>query len=303
MNRLKLSFGDFFDQAAPLESALDLASTHFNHSTTLNTSLTSLLIWQNEFVYTWAVKENIHFILAQYGSYVYLPVPPQPLSVEALNLAFDYMKLVNGRGTGVSRIEGFTDPVNQIAPPYLSRPTMTEYIYDRKQVAGLHGDPFRSQRALVNHFLKTEQVLFRPYRFSDLKACSELFEKWKTQRLPIHQGQMGEKMILSSQKAHYQALIHNDTWNISVWVVLVGNRLSAYTAGTPLNPDTYGVLLEVSDLEIKGLSSYVFSTLCRQLKGYTYVNTGDAEGLPRLAKSKEHWHPLRKISVYAADSI
>jgi hypothetical protein len=61
--------------------------------------------------------------------------------------------------------------------------------------------------------------------------------------------------------------------------------------------------LEVTDLTVKGLSAYIFASICRQVEGYTLINTGDAEGLPGLAESKEHWHPFQRLQLYAADPI
>jgi hypothetical protein len=260
-------------------------------------------MWQDEFAYAWAVKKNSQFILAHYEKYVYFPVPPQPLTPESLEEAFEYMKGVNGPGPGISRIEGFTGEALKKLPPYPIRPTLTEYVYDRSRVASLQGDSYRSQRALVHQLLREHKVLFRPYRSSDLEACGGLFEVWKSQRLPIYHGQMGEKMILSAQKAHGQALLHGERWGMSAWVVFLGERLAAYTAGAPLNGETFGVFLEVTDLTVKGLSAYIFSTLCRQMEGYAFVNTGDAEGLPHLAESKMHWHPLKKLALYALDPL
>jgi hypothetical protein len=34
---------------------------------------------------------------------------------------------------------------------------------------------------------------------------------------------------------------------------------------------------------------------------HLYINTGDAEGLPRLAESKEHWHPFKRSQLTAVD--
>jgi hypothetical protein len=81
----------------------------------------------------------------------------------------------------------------------------------------------------------------------------------------------------------------------------VGDRLAGYCAGAALSPKTYGIFMEVTDLTVKGLSAYIFASVCRQLGSYAFINTGDAEGLPRLAESKEHWHPVQKLQLYAVD--
>jgi hypothetical protein len=213
------------------------------------------------------------------------------------------MKKVNGSGLGVSRVEGLTEKQKEQAQTWKFSPrlTLSEYIYDRQHLAGLHGDPYRAKRADINHFLKENSVILRPFRAQDLNACGDLYELWKTQRLPSLQGEMGAKMIQSSQKAHFQALHQGEDWGMDAWVVLVNRRIAAYTDGAALNQATYGIYLEVTDLTVKGLSAYIFVNVCRQLEAYPFINTGDAEGLPRLAESKEHWHPSEKLNLYAVD--
>jgi hypothetical protein len=261
-------------------------------------------MWQDEFAYALAAKGGSHFIIAFYNNkYIYFPIPPKPFTAETLQTAFDYMKKVNGPGPGISRIEGLTEAQKDQAEEwhFATRPTLVEYLYDRGQVAGLHGDPYRAKRAEMNHLLKEHSVILRPYRAGDLKACGDLFESWKNQRLPALKGEIGEKMLLSSQKAHFRALHQGEDWAMDAWVVMLENQLAAYSVGAALSPDTYGIYLEVTDLTVKGLSAYIFTNICRQVESYAWINAGDAEGLPRLAESKEHWHPVRRIQLFAAD--
>jgi len=178
---------------------------------------------------------------------------------------------------------------------------LTEYLYDQRKLASLSGDPYRAKRAEIHHLVKNYPVLFRPYRKKDIQACGDLYEFWKSQRLPAFKGEMGERMLMSSQKAHFRTLREGENWGLKAWVVLLGSRLAAYTVGAPLDDNTFGVYLEVADLTVKGLSAYIFHNLCRQMESYPFINTGDAEGLPRLAESKEHWHPVQKLGVFAVD--
>ena len=269
----------------------------------MSASIPSFLMWQDEFAYAFTSKGPNSFILAHYDKYVYFPIPPKPFNVDTLQTAFNYMKKVNGPGTGISRVEGLTEEQKKMTESwgFATRPTFTEYLYDRSQVAGLHGDPYRAKRAEINHLVKEHSVVLRPYRESDLIACGNLFDLWKAQRLPNLKGEMGEKMLLSSQKAHFRALHQGEDWGMDAWVVILENRLAAYSVGTPLSPDIYGVYLEVTDLTVKGLSAYIFANICRQMESFDLINTGDAEGLPRLAESKEHWHPVRRLQLFAVD--
>lgn len=303
MPLIQLPPADFFDSVEPLDSSWDRAAALWGPAPGLSASIPSLLMWQDEFACALASKGSASFIVAFYGRYIYLPLPPQPFSAENLRTAFTYMREVNGPGPGVSRVEGLTESQQSQAEAwgFPTRPTLIEYLYNRAQIAGLHGDPYRAKRAEINHLVKEHSLVLRPYRAADLKACGELYELWKGQRLPALKGQMGERMILSSQKAHFRALAQGGDWGLDAWVVVLENRLAAYLVGRPLSPDTYGVYLEVTDLTVKGLSAYIFANACRQLESFTLVNAGDAEGLPHLAESKEHWHPSRRLKIYAID--
>lgn len=304
MSLIFLPQGEFFDSVKPLDSVLEEALTLFYPAASLAGSVPSFLLWQDSFTYGLAQRKNEgSFLLALYGNYVYLPVAPKPFSEKTLTSAFEYMRKVNGPGAGVSRIEGLTEGQMEQAKAWglPIRPTLTEYLYDRAGISGLHGDAYRAKRAEVNHLLKNHSVVLRPFREKDLQPCGAQFETWKSQRLPFFKGEMGEKMLLSSQKAHFRALRQGADWGMDSWVVLVDGRLAAYTVGAPFSPEVYGIYLEVADLTVKGLSAYIFANVCRQVETFPLVNAGDAEGLPHLAESKEHWHPCRRLQLYAAD--
>ena len=303
MPLIHLPHADSFDSVEPLDASLEKASALFSPASALSASLPAFLMWQDEFAYALAAKGKASFIVALYGKYVYFPLPPKPFSKESLQAAISYMKEVNGPGQGISRIEGLTEEQRKQTEAwgFPTRPALVEYLYDRSQVAGLHGDPYRAKRAEINHLLKNEAVVLRPFRKSDLKACGDLYELWKSQRLPHLKGEMGEKMLLSAQKAHFRALHQGEDWGMDAWVVVLGHRLAAYSVGASLSPDTYGVYLEVADLTVKGLSAYIFANICRQVEPTAFINAGDAEGLPHLAEAKEHWHPAQKIQLFAVD--
>jgi hypothetical protein len=303
LNVTPLPHADFFDSVEPLDTGLERASSFFSTASALSASLPSFLMWQDEFAYAFATKEGASFIIALYGKYVYFPAPPKPLTADSLKTAFEYMKKINGPGPGVSRVEGLVEGQKTRAGEwgFPTRPTFVEYLYDRSQLAGLHGDPYRAKRAEINHLLKESSIVLRPYRAGDLKACGDLFELWKNQRLPGLKGEMGERMLLSSRKSHFRALRQGEDWAMDAWVVLLEDRLAAYSVGAALGPDTYGIYLEVTDLTVKGLSAYIFTNISRQVESYAWINAGDAEGLPRLAESKEHWHPVRRLQIYALD--
>ena len=64
-------------------------------------------------------------------------------------------------------------------------------------------------------------------------------------------------MIQTSQKAHFRAIHQGEDWGMDAWVVLIENRIAAYTVGAALNPTTYGIYMEVTDLTIGIVGLYI----------------------------------------------
>ena len=81
-------------------------------------------------------------------------------------------------------------------------------------------------------------------------------------------------------------------------VIKVNGKISAYTLGYQLNPDTFCILSETTDLNIKGISQYIFREFSRELTWYKYINIMDDLGLENLAKVKLSYRPIRLITAY-----
>jgi hypothetical protein len=294
----------YFLELLPLAWSREPFERAFYPSPSLAGSYPGLMQWQDHFHYALATRDAATYLLAAYDRYAYLPLPPKPFTRGSLETAFGWLDLVNGPGaSGVSRVEGLTEEQAQAAAAWgwPVRRASTEYVYDRERSAGLHGDPYRAKRADVNHLLKHQAALFRPFRPADAETCRRVFDRWQAARASRLSGSTGGHMLAHAASAHERVLRDGASWGLSGAVVEVDGEVMAYTFGSRLSPDTYGVLLEVADLTVKGLSAYIFSRLCASLEGFRFVNGGDAEELPGLAEAKEHWHPVARPAFHAVD--
>jgi len=85
-----------------------------------------------------------------------------------------------------------------------------------------------------------------------------------------------EKDVVVIPKSPFPRFTPGEDWGMDAWIVLLGNRLAAYSVGAPLSPDTYGIYLEVTDLTVKGIVRlYNSPTSAGRLEPYLYVNTGE----------------------------
>jgi len=83
-------------------------------------------------------------------------------------------------------------------------------------------------------------------------------------------------------------------------VLLVKNKVAAYTFGTPLGKETFCVMFEVADHDIKGASQYIFMKMAGEFSKYKYFNTMGDEGIETLRANKMHYHPIKTIPEFMA---
>jgi hypothetical protein len=81
-------------------------------------------------------------------------------------------------------------------------------------------------------------------------------------------------------------------------VVKINQEIKAFTFGFKLNPNTFCILYEITDLSIKGLAQFIFAEFCRELKQYKYINIMDDSGLANLKKVKLSYHPVKLVPSY-----
>ena len=69
--------------------------------------------------------------------------------------------------------------------------------------------------------------------------------------------------------------------------------------GYPLNLDTFCLLFEITDLNIKGLSQFIYREFCKELTNrYKWMNAMDDSGLENLKRVKQSYHPKQLIPTY-----
>ena len=103
--------------------------------------------------------------------------------------------------------------------------------------------------------------------------------------------------MADAASAHDVALTAPHSAGLIGAVVKVQGAVRAYTFGMWLTPAVFCVAIEVADRTIPGLAQFIFRECCRaaRSRGAEYINTMDDSGLPRLARSKESYHPVAML--------
>jgi len=258
-------------------------------------------VWKDLFTYEWVELQEHRCLFAgnQDGSFLTLPpLGPDPCG-PAMSQAFAFLAERN-KTPAVTRIENV--PTNLAercrALGYRVVPKGPDYVYRRADLVGLHGDPYKSQRVDYNHCVKQAHPRYRTFQPKDDKACLALFRHW--QQGVKHDGASDLAMHLAAdaESAHRRGISQAAELGLLGRVVEVEGHVAAYTFGYPLTPSTFCVLFEIADREVKGLGTYIFRELCRELESYELINTMDDSGLEGLRRAKLAYHPLRLIESY-----
>lgn len=270
----------------------------------------ALMIWKDHLLYYWTIIDRQFCLFARYVDGLFMPLPPmgETLTPETVRQCYDRMDSINIH-SAVSRIENI--PQEQVpgfeAMDLVIKPKEQEYLYDRKVLAHLAGDRYKSKRWACNRFERdhrNDPLRLEPYRSSDRDECLELFERWKKQQAesgsPSQQREEDRMMLEDAASAHRRALENFTALGLTGRVVRLGGKIVGYTFGYPFRPEIFCVLLEVADREIAGLSAYLFREFCRELSDYATIHAMDDSGLERLRAAKLSYHPSKILTSYIA---
>lgn len=257
-------------------------------------------LWHSLLDYSWAEIDRHLCIFAASPDGLFMALPPLgpgPLR-PPLEAALRYMRIRN-RGARSTRIEN----VPEVYLPemaklgLLHRAKEPDYVYRAEDLAHLPGDRYKSQRAACNRFERDYLSTCEPYQPSHREACLELFRTWRSQKETSDVDQWGRLLLADAASAHEVALTDPQAAGLVGAVVKVEGVVRAYTFGMWLTPTIFCVALEVTDRTIPGLAQFIFRECCRAAlaRGAEYINTMDDAGLPKLAKSKQSYHPAAML--------
>lgn len=235
------------------------------------------------------------------GKFLYLPPLGKDVSSDVIEACFGMMEDVN-RGSGVTRIENVTAEQLPLFPTdkYKCDLRGHEYCYDREDIALLKGNAYKPKRSSYNHFVGHYQHRYIPYSDEMITECLDLYQRWADGRRRAHPEDIYTHMLDENRTVHETVLRHCQPLGLTGRVVMVDGKIKAYTFGHEVNRDMFCVLFEISDLDVKGLSVYVFRELCRDagLRRYRFINAMDDFGLENIRKTKQSFHPCVLLPAY-----
>lgn len=262
-----------------------------------------LYVWQDHFQYYWTLLDNHFCVFAKQRDDYFMPIMPMgvPFSLDVVMSTWQFM-LESNQNAQIARIENVPEKLLSIFKNegFHAIQKETEYVYRTENLSELRGDRYKQQRNAYNAFItRYTAIKYEPYQLTDRDACLKLYETWRKSRAEKYDDPIYQAMLEDSQSAHRIGITHADALGLVGRVVRINGELKAYTFGYPLNTETFCVLFEISDLNIKGLSQFIYREFCRELvNDYKWINAMDDSGLENLKRVKRSYHPTQLILSY-----
>lgn len=261
----------------------------------------NIYIWKELFNICWAVIDGslCVFFKDKTSCFMYLPPLAEKVKAEAVQKSFVIMNDLN-KNKAISRIENTEEgslPFYQ-SLGYECRENSGEYLCRRTDMAELRGDTFRSKRSAVNYFIKHYRSEYMPFSPEDGKECLALYGEWAKNRRVKNTDRIYCGMLDDNYSCLKTLLYDYDGLNFEGRIVRMKGRMKGFTFGFRLSKDIFCVLYEITDLNIKGISQFIFQKFCKDMAGYKYINIMDDSKLENLRKVKLSYHPAKLIPAY-----
>lgn len=266
-------------------------------------SFVTLFGWQDFFEFDFKVINDNLCIFAQHelGRFMYLPPLGGELKSETIEQCFQVMMDVNGK-KGVTRIENVPEEMLSLFPKdqYVFSLKGYEYCYGREDIARLEGNKYKTKRSSYNQFAKNNLYQYMPYEKNMLEECLFLYKTWAESRALIYEDDIYRQMLEENEKVHQLTLEYYKELELTARVVVVNNKIKAYTVGFEISRDIFCILFEIADLTMKGLPVFIFSKFCQDdsLERYKFINVMDDFELANIKKTKMSFHPSKLIPSY-----
>jgi len=262
-------------------------------------TFTNLFIWQSHYGYQWSrSRDRLLVVAAVAGGQAWAlpPVGPGP-RVDLCRQVLGWLK--DECGVANPAIER-ADP--RLAAELAGHPDFVverlrdhfDYVYRTDDLINLAGGNYQAQRNHINSLARSHRFRYEPIREEHLSACLYLCARWcQVKRCECDLSLMGEWEAISAALAHYQAL------QLKGGVILIDDRVRAFSCGELLNQTTAVIHLEKADPELRGLYAVINQQFCRQAWAEVdLVNREQDLGQAGLRTAKMSYHPHHLVEKF-----
>jgi len=268
--------------------------------------------WRNSLHILWTILHGNLCVFANGCDDLTMLMPPigDGRSDRALAAAFELMDDYNA-AEGVpdrSRVEYASDELLARCGRHGLNiaPMGADYVYDVRRMIDLAGGDLASKRQAKNRFLRNYQHRVEPYVAESHEGeCRRLLASWKSRQDAQDDSEENCGAIKRRKEAIATDLMLSCSRELGIQGMVVrvksaeGWPIAAFTFGERLGENQSSIIIEKTDLNVKGLAQFIFCEFCRQYwSDRPMVNVGDDWGLETLAWTKMSYRPVKMLKKY-----
>jgi hypothetical protein len=180
---------------------------------------------------------------------------------------------------------------------YLTERDYFDYIYLREDLATLKGKKFQPKRNHINKFKKRYEYTYMPIHQDIIPQCMEVERIW----CKANFNENDRENLTNEHRSMTFAMNHFNELGISGGAIVADGKIIAFTYGSPINKNTFGIHVEKADIHYEGIFSVINREFASRIPTqYLYINREEDLGIPGLRQSKLSYHPVILLEKNAA---
>lgn len=253
-------------------------------------TFTNLFMWRHHYQFQWCCSADTLLIVGKIGDGPPFGLPPVGRNdlTPAFNQLFDFL----GRHTQKPEIRRVPEQLAQSYAAFLPfevipDPDNSDYVYRTEFLINLGGRKYHRKRNHLKQFRKRYSYQYLALASDLIEACLDLEEQWCRLRSCVE-----NPALLNEEMAIREALLHFDKLDCQGGVILVDDKVVAFSLGEQLNPDTAVIHLEKANPEFIGSYAVINQEFCRDAwRDFTYINREQDLGESGLRQAKLSYYP------------
>ncbi|MGL5318505.1 MAG: DUF2156 domain-containing protein [Bacteroidales bacterium] len=181
---------------------------------------------------------------------------------------------------------------------FLPVPGEFEYVYTREKLATLSGKKLQPKRNHINALTHSCTWTYEEIDTNNIEECRQLNQRW----ISTHQDEDPVEIEMENE-----AIIHalNDFFTLKLHggAIRINGNIEAFSIGCPLTSDTFLVLFEKANPEIRGVYPLINREFVKHEipEHFLFVNRAEDAGDEGLRKAKLSYHPDKLEVLYRAE--
>jgi hypothetical protein len=262
-------------------------------------TFTNLFMWQGHYGYQWSLDRDWLLVVgaAAGGEAWSLPPLGPPPRADLCRKILTWLRDVRGvADPAIVRADPKLAAELDGHPEFVVEPVRDhfDYVYRSEDLIHLPGGHYHAKRNHINSFSRSYPWCYEPLGPEHLPACLEVSARWcEAKRCDLDLSLLGERGAIGEALANFPSL------QLQGGVILIHDRVEAFTCGELLNGATAVIHLEKANPDLPGLYAVINQQFCEHVwAGVPFINREQDLGEPGLRTAKMAYHPHHLVEKF-----